>query len=82
MALDPPYAPLIWFGWNYMKLNEDKCHLLIAGNKHEHIWAKAGTAMIRESHREKLLGVNIDRDLKFNYHISTNVKNQEGRYIF
>ena len=40
-----------WFGWNYMKLNEDKCHLLIAGNKHEHSWAKAATAMTRESHR-------------------------------
>ena len=24
-----------WFEWNYMKLNADKCHLLISGHKHE-----------------------------------------------
>ena len=60
-----------WFGWNYMILNEEKCHLLIAGYKHEHIWAKVGSAKIRESYREKLLGIYVDRDFKFNYHIST-----------
>ena len=59
-----------WFEWNYMKLNEDKCHLIVAGNKHQHMWANVGSAKIRESHREKLLGIHIDRDLKFNYHIS------------
>ena len=41
-----------WFGWNYMKLNADKCHLLIAGAKHEHVWGKAGTARIWESQCE------------------------------
>ena len=30
---------LEWFKNNYMKLNTDKCHLLISGNKHEHICA-------------------------------------------
>ena len=58
-----------WFGWNYMKLNEDKCHLLVAGNKYEHVWAKAGTAKIWESECEKLLGIHIDRNLTFNYHV-------------
>ena len=28
---------------NYMKMNSDKCHLLVAGHKFEQIWAKIGT---------------------------------------
>ena len=31
-----------WLEYNYMKLNEDKCHLIIAGHKSEAIWAKIG----------------------------------------
>ena len=59
-----------WFGWNNMKLNEEKCHLLIAGHKYEHIWAKVGAARIWESQKETLLGINIDNKLMFNHHIS------------
>ena len=69
-----------WFGWNYMKLNEEKCHLLIAGHKHEWCWAQIGTAKIWESYREKLLGLHIDRDLNFNYHIS-NLCAKAGRKL-
>ena len=29
-----------------MKLDEDKCHLLVGGYKHESIWAKFGDARI------------------------------------
>ena len=29
-----------WFKWNYMKLNTDKFHLLISGNKNEQMWAQ------------------------------------------
>lgn len=25
-----------WFDCNYIKMNNDKCHLMILGNKHEH----------------------------------------------
>ena len=27
-----------WFESNRMKLNQEKCHLLLSGNKHESIW--------------------------------------------
>ena len=27
-----------WFESNYMKLNEDKCHFLISGDKSEHLF--------------------------------------------
>ena len=33
---------LEWFRDNYMTLNEDKCHLLVYGNKHECIFADIG----------------------------------------
>ena len=39
-----------------MKLNEEKCNLLIAGHKSERIWTMAGNARVWESQREKLLG--------------------------
>ena len=29
-----------WFQNNYMKMNSDKCHLLVASHKFEQIWAK------------------------------------------
>ena len=31
---------IAWFEINYMKLNSDKCHLLISKNKNEYTWAK------------------------------------------
>ena len=38
-----------WFQNNYVKMNSDKCHLLVAGHKFEQIWAKIGTDLIWES---------------------------------
>ena len=31
-----------WFQNNNMKLNEDKCHFLVSGFKHEAIWINIG----------------------------------------
>jgi hypothetical protein len=59
-----------WFRANYMKLNTEKCHLLVAGFKHEQVWAKIGNELIWESNEEKLLGVTIDRKLNFEKHIA------------
>ena len=55
---------------NYMKLNRDKCHFLLAGYKHEHFFANVGDAQIWESNEEYLLGLTIDRNLKFNAHLT------------
>ena len=63
-----------------MKLNGDKCHLLISGFKYQIHWAKVGTSKIWESSHEKLLGVTIDKDLKFNLHIS-NICKRAGRKL-
>ena len=58
-----------WFESNYMKLNTDKCHLRISGNKHESFWADIGNDRIWESNYVKLLGINLDRSLKFDFHM-------------
>ena len=58
-----------WFESNYMKLNTDKCHLRISSNKHESFWADIGNDRIWGSNYFKLLGINIDRSLKFNFHM-------------
>ena len=52
-----------WFKHNHLKLNPDKCHLLVSGHKHECILASIGGTSVIESYQEKLLGISIDRDL-------------------
>jgi hypothetical protein len=63
-------SAIIWFENNFMKLNKDKCHFLVSGNIHEHLFAKVGNEMIWESAEEKLLGITIDKNLNFNSHLS------------
>ena len=59
-----------WFEVNYMKLNADKCHLLISGNKNEQMWAKLDRNIVWESKDVKLLGITLDNNLKFDKHVS------------
>ena len=37
---------MCWFESNYMKLNTDKCHLIMSGNKHESFWAEYGSEIM------------------------------------
>ena len=60
---------LKWFELNFMKLNADKCHLLLCGNKGTIKSVKVGSETILQSEEEKLLGVLIDSDLKFGKHL-------------
>ena len=50
--------------------NTNKCCLIVSGTKHEHVWIKLGTDIIRESNSGELLGVKMDRELKFDEYIS------------
>ena len=54
-----------------MKIKQDKYHPLISGYKHENIWAQIGDKIIWESNKEKLLGLQIDRNRNFNEHVSS-----------
>ena len=58
-----------WFGNTYMKLNTDKCHLIVSGYNHEQVWANIRKDLIWESNDVKLLGITIDRDVKFDKHV-------------
>ena len=58
-----------WFEKNVMKLNEDQCHFLVSGHKHESVWAKIGEMKIWENNKQKLLGVIIDRNLNFGEYV-------------
>ena len=65
------YLAIQWFENNSMKLNQEKCHLLVSGFKYENVWAKIGKTKIWESKKQKLLGVEIDRTLSFVEHIAS-----------
>ena len=65
------YQAIDWFENNSMKLNQDKCHLLVLGFKYKNVWAKIGKTKIWESKKQKLLGVEIDRTLSFDEHIAS-----------
>ena len=69
-----------WFESNYMKLNQDKCHLSVAGYKDKSIWARIGEVKIWESSKQNSLGVVIDRGLNFNECISSLYK-KAGRKL-
>ena len=76
------HSAIKWFESNYMKLNQDKCHLLVSGYKHKNIWARIGEAKIWESSKQKLLGVVIDRDLSLLNMFPLSVKELTGNYPF
>ena len=61
---------IFWFENNYMKMNTEKCHLIVSGFKHEQMFAKVGDTIIWEDRTVKLLGVTIDNDLKFDIHVN------------
>ena len=56
-----------WFRNNGMKANPDKCHLLISGTELGE--AKIDNCVIESSKQQKLLGVLLDNDLKFDQHL-------------
>ena len=68
-----------WFESNYVKLNQDKCHFLLSGYKHEVMFANIGHSKIWENCTQKLLGIIIDRNLKFDEYILTQCKKLEEK---
>ena len=58
-----------WFECNYMKLNQDKGNLLISGHRYKSVWANIGSCKNWKSNYQKFLGVDVDRNLRFNHYI-------------
>ena len=63
-----------WFESNYMKLNQDKGNFLFSGNKYETLFVNVGETKIWENKKQKLLGILIDRDLKFDEYVLSQCK--------
>ena len=70
-----------WFESNYMKLNEDKCHILLSEYKYEMMFAKSGRSRNWESETQKLLGVTIDKDLKFSEYLVKQCKKAGQNFL-
>ena len=62
-------SAIVWFEANYMKLNQSKCHFMVSTRSREHYWIKVGDQVIWESNHEKLLGITLDKGLKFETHL-------------
>ena len=63
-----------WFESNFMMLIQDKCNFLFSGHKYETLFVYVGGTKIWESKQQKLLGVLIDRDLKFDEYVLSQCK--------
>ena len=50
-----------WFSEDYVKLNDDNCHLVIFGNKCKDPVVTIGNSIIKESDYKKFLGVTFDK---------------------
>ena len=63
-----------WFLDYSMKLNPDKCHLLIVREKNTDVSVHIGATIRTKSVEEKLLGVMLDKHLDFKNHVTHFVK--------
>ena len=66
-----------WFNDNLMRINADKCHLLVSTNNTVKI--KIGNSDITNSKSEKLLGVKFGHKLSFDDHIFELCKNSSRK---
>ena len=58
-----------WFMNNYLKMNTDKCHLLVP--KHiDNVFLNVNNEKLIAESKVKLLGITIDNKLDFNEHVS------------
>ena len=59
-----------WFFDNSMKLNPDKCHLLIFRGNNRDVSEHIGETVATESVEEKLLSVTLGKNLDFKSHVN------------
>ena len=56
-------------------LNQDKCHFLFSEHKYETLFVDVGETKIWESKQQKVLGILIIRDLKFDEYALSQCEN-------
>ena len=64
-----PQKYFIWFKSNFMKANSDKSHLLLSCNEPSKVVIDGSS--IETDAKEVLLGITIDKDLKFDDHVNS-----------
>ena len=67
-----------WFSANHLVANAGKCHLLTSSNLPVDI--RITNTKISNVERAKLLGVNIEGRLNFDYHVNTLIKKSNKKY--
>ena len=68
-----------WFDDNPMKSHPDKCHLHVSMN--DNVKIRIGNFQIENTKREKLLGIQFDKKLSFNYHLSE-IRKKASRKLY
>ena len=58
-----------WFANNKMKVNHDKCHLLLSTQERFNI--QMANFSIKSSKAKKLLRIDLDKNLKFDIHVES-----------
>ena len=58
-----------WFSDKLLKLIDEKCPLMIFGDKNTEMKFKMGSSEIKECDCEKLLGITVEKKLNFKKHI-------------
>ena len=64
-----------------MKLNGDKCHLMVFGDKSNDVTLNIGSITIKESTEEKLLGVILDKNLCFKQQVKSICKKASQKLV-
>ena len=59
-----------WFENNCMQINPDKCNAIIFGNNHNRLELNFNGKTVESMNEVKLLGVTVDKNLKFDKHVS------------
>ena len=72
-------SALMWFDANYMKSNQSKCHFILPSMSPELFWIRVGEQVIWESRYERLLGLGVDKELKFHEHVKTICKKASAK---
>ena len=67
-----------WFDDNLMKSNPDKRHLLVSTN--DNVSIRIGNFQIESTKTENLSGIQFDKKLSFDYHLSEICKKASRRF--
>ena len=70
-----------WFSDNFLKLNDEKCHLMVFGDKNTKTTVEIGNSEIKKSDCDKLLGITFDKKFNFRKHIEDLCRKQMKRFM-